>query len=121
MGTFAKIDENNKVIQVLSLNNEVMIDSDGNETEQLGVDFLVELYGGGLWKQTSYNGNFRKNHASIGMTYDKDRDAFIPLKPYDSWTLNEDTCQWEPPTAIPNDGEVYVWNEDTTSWDEKYG
>ena len=71
-----------------------------------------------LWIQTSYNGNFRKNYASVGGTYDKAKDAFIAPKPYPSWTLVEDTCQWEAPTAMPDDGKEYEWNEDTTAWVE---
>ncbi len=78
-------------------------------------------------KRTSYNTSgdvhsgdgvaFRKNYAGIGYTYDETRDAFIPPKPYDSWTLNETTCLWEAPTAYPDDGQQYEWNESTTSWD----
>jgi len=71
-----------------------------------------------LWIQTSYNGNFRKNYAGVGMTYDKTRDAFIPAKPFSSWTLAEDTCQWEPPIAVPDDDKSYDWNEATTNWVE---
>lgn len=71
-----------------------------------------------LWIQTSYNGNFRKNYAGIGYTYDKTRDAFIPPKPYPSWTLNEDTCLWECPVAYPDDGNMYQWNETDQQWDE---
>ena len=71
-----------------------------------------------LWVQTSYNGNFRKNYAGIGFTYDSIRDAFIAPKPYPSWTLVEDTCQWTAPTTYPTDGKVYKWNEDTTAWVE---
>jgi len=70
------------------------------------------------WVQTSYNHNFRKNYAGIGYTYDKTRDAFIPPQPYDSWTLDEATCQWNAPTPMPEDGKVYTWDEDTTSWVE---
>ena len=84
-----------------------------------GIVYLNNLIGvGHTWVQFSYNGNFRKNPAGIGMTYDKTRDAFIPPKPYDSWTLNEDTCQWEPPTEYPDKNDSYVWNEDTKAWDE---
>ena len=70
------------------------------------------------WVQTSYNGNFRKNYAGSGYTYDKTRDAFIAPQPYPSWTLVEATCQWEAPTAYPDDGEMYQWDEDTTAWVE---
>ena len=70
------------------------------------------------WVQTSYNGNFRKNYAGSGYTYDKTRDAFIAPQPYASWTLVEATCQWEAPTAYPTDGKMYMWDEDTTAWVE---
>jgi hypothetical protein len=71
-----------------------------------------------LWVQTSYNNNFRKNYAGIGFTYDSTRDAFIPPQPYPSWTLNEDTCQWEAPVAYPDDDKMYNWDESTTNWIE---
>jgi len=69
-----------------------------------------------LWRQTSYNGTFRKNYAGIGFTYDTTRDAFIPPQPYPSWTLNEDTCQWEAPVPYPTDDLMYTWDEETTNW-----
>jgi hypothetical protein len=71
-----------------------------------------------LWVQTSYNRNFRKNYAGVGYTYDKTRDAFIPPQPFNSWTLNEDTCQWSSPVPYPNDNKDYTWNEETLTWDE---
>jgi hypothetical protein len=127
MASFAKIGLNNKVIEVLSVNNEVLKDSNGVEQENIGVDFLTKLTGWAIWKQTSYNTKggvhslggtpLRKNHASIGMTYDEDRDAFIPKKPFNSWILNEDTCRWEAPVAYPDDGQSYKWNESTLTWD----
>ena len=128
MASFAKIGLNNKVIGVHSLHNDVLKDSNGVEQEVLGIDFLTKLHGWAIWKQTSYNTSggvhklggtpFRKNHAGIGYTYDEDKDAFIPQKPYNSWTLNETTCLWEAPVAYPDDGKMYTWNEETTSWDE---
>jgi len=127
MASFAKIGLNNKVIAVISVNNEVLKDSSGVEREELGIEFLNELYGWPIWKQTSYNTiggihnnggtPFRKNHAAIGYTYDEDRDAFIPPKPFNSWILNEDTCLWESPVARPTDGQRYQWNESTKTWD----
>ena len=71
-----------------------------------------------LWVQTSYNNNFRKNYAGVGDTYDKTKDAFIAPKPFPSWTLVDATCQWTAPTAMPDDGKMYTWNEDTTNWTE---
>ena len=130
MASFAKIGLNNKVIEVQSVVNEVLHDSNGVEQEAIGIDFLTKLTGWSIWIQTSYNNNFRKNHASVGFTYDEDRDAFIAPKPYASWILNETTCQWEAPTAYPNtqtqnltdeEGNLandrYTWNEETTTWD----
>ena len=116
MASFAKIGLNNKVIEVLSVHNDVLKDADGIEQENIGIDFLTKLTGYPVWKQTSYNNNIRKNHAGIGYTYDEDRDAFIPKKPYNSWVLNEDTCRWEAPVAYPTDGGKYNWNEETTTW-----
>ena len=127
MASFAKIGLNNKVIEVQSVVNEVLHDSNGVEQEVNGIDFLTKLTGWSVWVQTSYNTHsgvhdnggtpFRKNHASIGYTYDEDRDAFIPKKHFASWILNETTCQWEAPVAMPNDDNKYTWNETTTSWD----
>ena len=127
MATFAKIGLNNKVIEVLSVHNNELLDSNGVEQEVNGIDFLTKLTGWAIWVQTSYNTiggvhnnggtPFRKNHAGIGYTYDEDRDAFIPPKLYPSWTLNETTCQWEAPVAKPDDGEEYNWNEINQNWD----
>ena len=130
MASFAKIGLNNKVIEVLSVVNEVLHDANGIEQESIGIDFLTKLTGWAIWKQTSYNTHggvhklggtpFRKNHASIGYIYDQVRDAFIPKKPYESWILNESTCQWEAPIPMPNDvsyEKMYYWNEETLSWD----
>jgi len=115
MASFTKIGLNNKVIEVQSVVNEVLHDSNGVEQENIGIDFLTKLTGWAIWKQTSYNGNFRKNYAGIGMTYDEDRDAFIPKKPFNSWILNETTCLWDPPVAKPTSGR-YSWNEETKQW-----
>jgi hypothetical protein len=127
MASFAKIGLNSKVIEVLSLHNNVLKDSNGVEQEVNGIDFLTKLTGYPLWKQTSYNTHggvhssggtpLRKNHAGIGYTYDEDRNAFIPAKPYNSWILNETTCLWNAPVAYPTDDENYTWNELTLSWD----
>ncbi len=117
MAHFARLDKTNNVIRVHVLVNTVITDGEGNEQEQVGVDFLTNHQGGvGWYKQTSYNGNFRKNYAGIGYTYDSTRDAFIPPQPYNSWTLNEDTCQWESPVTYPDDGKRYTWDEATTNW-----
>jgi hypothetical protein len=117
MAHFAEIDENNVVLRVI-----------------VGVDYpydgeaIYQNETGKVWKRTSYNTYanqhrlggtpFRKNYAGIGYTYDAQRDAFIPPKPYASWTLNEDTCLWQPPTPMPIDGKMYGWDEATLSWIE---
>jgi len=105
MSHFAKIDNNNIVTEV------IVSEKDFINSGLVGDEFL--------WIQTSYSGSFRKNFAGVGSTYDKTRDAFIPPKPYPSWTLVEDTCQWTAPSAMPDDGKTYDWDEDTTSWKEK--
>tara|TARA_R110000824_G_scaffold313435_2_gene500262 strand:+ start:149 stop:520 length:372 start_codon:yes stop_codon:yes gene_type:complete len=117
MAYFAKIGLNSEVIDVLAVHNNELLNSDGVEQEQLGINFLTTLTGHSLWVQTSYNHNIRKNYAGIGYTYDETRDAFIAPKPYSSWILNETTCKWESPVDKPNDGKIYIWNEETTAWD----
>tara|TARA_R100000900_G_scaffold115378_1_gene90183 strand:+ start:400 stop:765 length:366 start_codon:yes stop_codon:yes gene_type:complete len=117
MAHFAKIGLNNKVISVHSVHDNELKDSNGVEQENIGIDFLTNLHGWAIWKQTSYNNNIRKNFAGIGYTYDEDRDAFIPPKPFTSWILNEEICQWKAPVAYPDDGNVYNWNEETQQWD----
>jgi len=121
MAYFAKLGTGNIIEQVISINNSVITDSNGVEQEQLGVDFINKLYNTrDVWKQTSYNNNIRKNFAGIGYQYDQTRDAFIPPKPFNSWILNEQTCNWEPPIPMPNDAsidKIYSWNETTKNWD----
>ena len=92
MAHFAKI-ENDVVVQVIVVDNKDTADASGVEKEYIGAAFCERLLGG-TWKQTSYNGNFRKNYAGLGYTYDSLRDAFIPPKPSDDATLDEATCQW---------------------------
>ena len=123
MASFAKIGLNNKVIQVLSVHNNVLLDSNNVSSENLGIDFLTNLTGWAIWKQSFKDGT-RKNQAGIGMTYDEDRDAFIAPKPFNSWILNEDTCLWESPVIKPeltqeqiDNKSYYSWNEETTTWD----
>lgn len=115
MAHFAKL-ENNIVQQVIVVSNQDIIDENGQESEQKGINFCFNLLGG-TWKQTSYNGKIRKNYAGIGYTYDEGRDAFIAPKPYNSWLLNEDTCLWEAPTPYPDNSKRYTWNEETLAWD----
>jgi hypothetical protein len=120
MAHFAKLDENNIVLAVHVVNNDV-ITVDGVESEQVGVDFLTDLYGHTLWKQTSYNGTIRKNYAGVGYKYDASRDAFIPPQPWASWILNETTCQWEAPVPYPTDSKRYGWFEPNQQWIEITG
>jgi len=116
MAHFAKL-ENNVVTQVIVVSNQDILDEQGQESEQKGIDFCSNLLGG-TWKQTSYNGKIRKNYAGVGYTYDEALDAFIPAKPFASWLLDEATAQWKAPVAMPTDDKRYTWNEETKSWDE---
>ena len=127
MAHFSELDENNIVLRVVVVNNDVILDSNNNESEQLGIDFCKGLFGNDTtWKQTSYNATFRKNYGCIGSTYDADKDAFINEQPFDSWTLNETTCKWEAPIPMPEDKNTvaYSWNENdyqadnTTGWQQ---
>ena len=112
MAHFAKLKVGNIVERVEVVSNDIAT------TEQAGADFLNNLYKTrDVWKQTSYNATIRKNYAGIGFKYDQVRDAFIAPKPYNSWTLNEDTCLWEAPVAYPTDGQNYSWNETNQQWD----
>ena len=121
MAHFAKLGLENKVLTVHVVHNDIAT------TEQAGADFLNTTHKlNAVWKQTSYNTQggvhklggtpFRKNYAGIGYTYDQIKDAFIAPKPYSSWVLNETTCKWEAPVDKPNDGKIYIWNEETTTW-----
>jgi hypothetical protein len=117
MAHFAKLDNDNNVLEVHVVSNAEL---DINNEEASGVAFLVNWSGGYTnWKQTSYNAatnGFRKNYAGIGYEYDEARDAFIPPKPFESWLLNESTCLWEAPTSYPTDGEFYKWVEEDLNW-----
>jgi len=113
MAHFAKLNDNNIVEDIHVVENYV-IEVNGVESEQAGIDFLKQLHGDFNWKQTSYNGTFRKNFASIGSHYDPTRDAFIKSKPFLSWILNEDTCIWEAPTPKPEG--FHNWDEESQSW-----
>lgn len=115
MAHFAEIDDNGVVQRVIVVGNKDTSDANGVEKEHIGAAFCERLYGG-TWKQTSYNGTFRKNYAGIGYTYNASIDAFVPPKPYPSWVLNNDTANWEAPIPMPNDGQMYSWNEDNQSW-----
>lgn len=112
MAYFAKLGTGNIVETVVVVNDSIAT------TEQAGIDFLNNLYGSrDVWKQTFTDGSQRKNYAGTGYTYDETKDAFIPQKPFNSWVLNDTTCQWEAPVALPDDGQKYIWNEETQQWD----
>lgn len=118
MAHFAELDANNVVLRVVVIGNSDTSDANGVEKEYIGAAFCERLFGG-TWKQTSYNGTFRKNYAGIGYTYDSTRDAFLPPKPFPSWILDEDKCVWLPPVSKPEDESMeiqYQWDESTGSW-----
>ena len=104
---------------VIVINNEVL-DEPGlsfPETEAVGKDFIANILKlDGTWLQTSYNNNFRFNFAGIGGSYDPENDAFIPVRPYDSWNLNEQTFTWEAPVDYPQDGKEYFWDDRIQNW-----
>ena len=117
MAHFAEIGLNNTVLRVIVVGNGDCKDQHGNESEVIGAKFCHDLFGG-VWLQTSYNGNIRKNYAGVGYVYDSGRDAFISPKPYASWLLDETTCLWTAPTPMPQDNKQYTWNESTIAWVE---
>jgi hypothetical protein len=117
MAHFAQLDTNNVVTQVIVVSNADTSTDQGDEKESIGIAFCERLLGG-TWIKTSYNGNIRKNYAGIGYMYDKDRDAFIAPKPFNSWVLDETTCRWNAPVAMPTDDKIYTWDENTISWVE---
>jgi|TARA_R100000482_G_C4986957_1_gene85740 hypothetical protein len=120
MAHFAELDASDKVIRVIVIDNNDNLDPDGNENELYGAAFCRDLFGGSHWVQCSYNGNIRKRFPGRGYTYDRNRDAFIPPKPYPSWTLDESTLLWNPPSNPPADHSIdnlYTWNEYQQRWD----
>jgi hypothetical protein len=116
MAHFAQLDENNKVLQVIVVANDELLEN-GVESEAKGIAFCKSLLGEDTsWVQTSYNATIRKNYAGIGYTYDPIADHFFAPQPFASWTLN-DNAIWEPPVAYPTDDKIYKWNEDAQKWD----
>lgn len=118
MAHFAKLDSNNVVTQVLVVNNDVLLKADNTESELKGKQFLNSLFGSAKWVQCSYNHSFRKQMASVGMTYDSSKDVFLLPQPFTSWTLDSNN-DWQPPVDYPSDYETtpYRWNEDDQTWD----
>jgi hypothetical protein len=111
MAHYAFLDDNNIVTEVITGIDETEL-IEGLDTETWYGNFR-----GQVCKRTSYNGNIRKNYAGFGYTYDSQRDAFIPPKPYNSWLLDEATCLWKAPTPQPTDGFTYTWNEPELAWE----
>lgn len=114
MAHFVNLDSNNNVGETIVINNDVLLDENGNEQEQLGLDLIASLGLDGRWVQCSYNGNFRAHYPAPGFSYDETLDAFIPPQPYASWVLDQGTCLWVAPIPMP-DGD-YVWDEDAGDW-----
>ena len=123
MAHFAELNKKNIVTRVIVIHDNELLDENGIENEDLGIQFCKSLYGNDtIWIQTSYNGNFRKNYAGAGFKYDKKRDAFIPSCKYKSWILDEETCDWTAPVPYPNDDKPYYWDEENVQWviDQEY-
>jgi len=124
MAHFAQIDNGNIVIHVSVVRNEDILDINGNESEEVGIQFLKSVHGHSTnWIQTSYNNNFRYRYAGIGMSYNNQYDVFLPPQPYSSWILNTETYEWDPPVPEPelteeqrDGGSYYEWNEETQEW-----
>ena len=115
MAHYAFLDSDNVVTEVITGKDEDEL------LEGLTPEEWYGRFRGQRCVRTSYNGNIRKNYAGTGYTYDEQRDAFIPPKPFASWLLNEDSCQWGAPVTYPTDGELYTWNEDDQSWEASNG
>jgi len=109
MAHFAEINEQDIVMRVIVVHNNEIVDEIGNESEQKGIDFCKNLFGGN-WIQTSYNNTFRKNYAGIGFTYDRKRDAFIAPQPDPFYTFDEITCRWIAPNNSVQSGVTHVFN-----------
>jgi hypothetical protein len=112
MAHYAFLDENNIVIEVITGIDETEL------IEGLHPEIWYANFRGQMCKRTSYNNNYRKNYAGVGYYFDEARDAFIAPKPFDSWVLDEETCRWQAPTPMPEDGKRYTWDEESLSWIE---
>ncbi len=119
MAYFAKLNDQNLVIDVNVVNDIDVNYLEFPTSEPIGIQYLIQWSGGySNWKQTSDLSKYRKHYARIGFLYDADLDAFIPPKPFNSWLFNADLCVWQPPVAYPDGGKNYLWDEDTISWKE---
>jgi hypothetical protein len=129
MAHFAQLDENNVVTQVIVVSNDDCSDANGTESESIGVAFCQKLLGANTnWKQTSYNENMRVRYAGIGYSYNESLDAFVPAQPFASWTLNNETADWDSPITRPTltedqiaAGSFYIWDEDAYQADNTAG
>jgi hypothetical protein len=117
MAHFAELNADNKVLRVIVVSNNELLDSNGVEQEELGKAFCNKLLGGN-WIQCSYNGSFRTRMPSKNYTYDVEKDAFIPPKQYDSFIFNEELLLWMAPVSYPDDGNQYIWNEEIKNWEQ---
>lgn len=116
MAYFAQIDEHGNVVQVIAVSNADAPDPAPTYSEPLGQAFIADVLGlSGEWRQTSYNGNFRKQYAGIGWRYDAEADVFIGPQPFQSWSLDANH-DWQPPTPMPTESGPWVWDEDTLAW-----
>jgi len=121
MAHFAKLDENNVVVEVVVIDNNAVNNLPFPDSEPIGVAFCQSLYGADtVWKQTSYNGTFRKRYAGEGLIYNSEVDAFISPKPYPSWSLDKEIGNWKPPVPFPNDEKLYRWDEESQTWIRTY-
>jgi hypothetical protein len=124
---FAQIGYENEVLRVSVVRNEDILDENGDESEEIGIQYLRSIHGEKtMWIQTSYNNNFRYRYAGIGMVYNVEHDVFLFPQPYPSWTLNTETYEWQPPIPEPKlteeqreSGSYYNWNEETQEWELK--
>lgn len=117
MAHFAQLNESNVVTQVIVIANEDCGGGEFPSSEVVGQEFISSLGLNGIWKQTSYNNNFRKRYAGLGYTYDQENDVFITPKPFNSWILNSE-FEWEAPIPQPDETHSWIWNEENLSWEE---
>ena len=126
MAHYARVNSENVVVYITTVSNDIITDENGVEHEELGVNHLYSTISDSKedrWIQTSYNNNFRKRYAGLDYFYNESLDAFIPPKPYESWILNEETADWEPPIPMPEveeNGPKYTWDEELGNWKSVY-
>jgi len=119
MAHFALLNDKDEVTSVIVIDNSIILDGEGIESESVGRAYICSTLGMSTPDkvfQTSYNSNFRKHYAGIGMVYDRHRDAFMAKQPYPSWTLNEEEMTWEPPIPPPESDDPHSWDESGQRW-----